>query len=77
MTGTITINKVTELAHNWGRLDNYQVTHLRRDGTQQTVQRDHQIARVPDAHPDGQEQQHTLDAPQTAPPLQEQRPHKG
>ena len=40
MTGTITINKVTELAHNWGRLDNYQVTHSKRDGSLQTVQRE-------------------------------------
>jgi nudix-type nucleoside diphosphatase (YffH/AdpP family) len=40
MTGTITINKVTELAHNWGRLDNYQITHSKRDGTLQTVQRE-------------------------------------
>lgn len=40
MTGTITINKVTELAHNWGRLDDYQVTHSRRDGSLQTVQRE-------------------------------------
>jgi nudix-type nucleoside diphosphatase (YffH/AdpP family) len=40
MSDTITINSVTELAHNWGRLDNYQVTHSRRDGTLQTVQRE-------------------------------------
>lgn len=40
MSRTITINKVTQLAHNWGRLDNYQITHSRRDGTLQTVQRE-------------------------------------
>jgi nudix-type nucleoside diphosphatase (YffH/AdpP family) len=40
MADSITINSVTELAHNWGRLDNYQVTHSRRDGTMQTVQRE-------------------------------------
>jgi nudix-type nucleoside diphosphatase (YffH/AdpP family) len=40
MTGTITINSITELAHNWGRLDNYQVTHSKRDGSLQTVQRE-------------------------------------
>lgn len=40
MSDTITINSVTELAHNWGRLDNYQITHSRRDGTLQTVHRE-------------------------------------
>lgn len=40
MADSITINSVTPLAHNWGRLDNYQVTHSRRDGTVQTVQRE-------------------------------------
>jgi nudix-type nucleoside diphosphatase (YffH/AdpP family) len=40
MPGPITIHSVTELAHNWGRLDNYQVTHSRRDGTTQTVERE-------------------------------------
>ena len=40
MSDSITINSVTELAHNWGRLDNYQVTHSRRDGTLQTVERE-------------------------------------
>ena len=40
MSGSITINSVTKLAHNWGRLDDYQITHSRRDGTLQTVQRE-------------------------------------
>lgn len=40
MTDKITINSVTKLAHNWGRLDTYAVTHARRDGSLQTVQRE-------------------------------------
>ena len=40
MSGSITINSVTKLAHNWGRFDDYQITHSRRDGTLQTVQRE-------------------------------------
>jgi nudix-type nucleoside diphosphatase (YffH/AdpP family) len=40
MADSITINSVTPLAHHWGRLDDYRVTHSRRDGTLQTVQRE-------------------------------------
>jgi len=40
MDHTIKIDSVTELARNWGRFDNYRVTHGRRDGTQQTVTRE-------------------------------------
>ena len=40
MSGSITINSVTKLAHNWGRFDDYQITHSKRDGTLQTVQRE-------------------------------------
>ena len=40
MDDTIKIDSLTELARNWGRLDNYTVTHGRRDGTQQTVNRE-------------------------------------
>src|SRR5690606_916002 len=40
LSGSITINSVTKLAHNWGRFDDYQITHSRRDGTLQTVQRE-------------------------------------
>lgn len=40
MTDKITIDSVTPLAHNWGRFDNYTVTHARRDGTSQTVKRE-------------------------------------
>ncbi|MHA6689125.1 NUDIX domain-containing protein [Devosia sp. A449] len=40
MTQDITINSVTPLAHDWGRLDRYDVTHARRDGSSQTVQRE-------------------------------------
>ena len=40
MDDTIKIDSVTELARNWGRFDNYRVTHGRRDGTQQTVNRE-------------------------------------
>lgn len=40
MADSITINSVTPLAHHWGRLDDYQITHSRRDGTLQTVQRE-------------------------------------
>lgn len=40
MQDTITINSVTPLAHDWGRLDRYEVTHGRRDGTSQTVNRE-------------------------------------
>jgi len=40
MTRTITIENVTALAKDWGRLDRYEVTHPRRDGTMQTVRRE-------------------------------------
>jgi nudix-type nucleoside diphosphatase (YffH/AdpP family) len=40
LSGSITINSVTKLAHNWGRFDDYQITHSKRDGTLQTVQRE-------------------------------------
>ena len=40
MTDKIRIESVTKLAHNWGRLDSYEVTHSRRDGGMQTVQRE-------------------------------------
>ena len=40
MSSTIKINSVTKLSHNWGRFDNYEVTHGRRDGGQQTVLRE-------------------------------------
>ncbi|MDB5612402.1 MAG: Nudix-type nucleoside diphosphatase, YffH/AdpP family [Devosia sp.] len=40
MDDTIKIESVTQLARNWGRFDNYTVTHGRKDGTQQTVTRE-------------------------------------
>ena len=40
MDHTIKIDSVTGLARNWGRFDNYTVTHGRKDGTQQTVSRE-------------------------------------
>ncbi|KQX38911.1 hypothetical protein ASD04_09705 [Devosia sp. Root436] len=40
MTEPVTILSVTPLAHGWGRLDRYEVDHIRRDGTRQTVQRE-------------------------------------
>nr|MBF0684388.1 NUDIX domain-containing protein [Pseudomonas sp.] len=40
MQDTITIDSITPLARDWGRLDRYQVTHARRDGTRQTVHRE-------------------------------------
>lgn len=40
MTDHIIIDGVTQLSRNWGRLDDYRITHLRRDGTPQTVQRE-------------------------------------
>jgi nudix-type nucleoside diphosphatase (YffH/AdpP family) len=36
----ITIESVSPLARDWGRLDRYEVTHPRRDGTSQTVRRE-------------------------------------
>lgn len=40
MSKTVKINSVTRLSHNWGRFDNYAVTHGRRDGGEQTVMRE-------------------------------------
>lgn len=40
MTDEIKIESVTKLAHNWGRFDDYHVSHARRDGTRQTVRRE-------------------------------------
>lgn len=40
MHDTITIDSITPLAKDWGRLDRYEVTHARRDGTRQTVMRE-------------------------------------
>lgn len=40
MDDTISIKSVTPLAKDWGRLDRYEVTHDRRDGTRQTVLRE-------------------------------------
>lgn len=40
MTDTIKIDSVTKLAHNWGRFDDYTITHARRDGSLQTVRRE-------------------------------------
>ena len=40
MTDKIRIESVTKLSHNWGRFDNYEVTHARRDGSMQTVRRE-------------------------------------
>ncbi|MCS6761576.1 MAG: NUDIX domain-containing protein [Candidatus Devosia symbiotica] len=40
MPRPVKINSVTRLSHNWGRFDNYDVTHARRDGGEQTVTRE-------------------------------------
>ena len=40
MTDPIRIDKVVSLARNWGRFDDYTVTHPRRDGTSQTIRRE-------------------------------------
>lgn len=40
MSNSVKINSVTKLSHNWGRFDNYEVTHGRRDGGEQTVLRE-------------------------------------
>lgn len=40
MTDKVTILSTTPLARDWGRLDRYEVNHLRRDGTRQTVLRE-------------------------------------
>lgn len=40
MTEPVIIRSSTLLARNWGRLDRYEVDHIRRDGTRQTVERE-------------------------------------
>lgn len=40
MTDPVTIVSTTPLAHDWGRLDRYEVEHARRDGTRQTMLRE-------------------------------------
>ena len=40
MTDPVIIKTVTPLARNWGRLDSYEVDHIRGDGTRQVVQRE-------------------------------------
>lgn len=40
MSNSVKINSVSKLSHNWGRFDNYSVTHGRRDGGEQTVVRE-------------------------------------
>lgn len=40
MTQPVIIRSVTPLARDWGRLDRYEVDHVRRDGTRQTVLRE-------------------------------------
>ena len=40
MDDSIKILDVTPLAKDWGRLDRYEVSHGRRDGTSQTVRRE-------------------------------------
>jgi nudix-type nucleoside diphosphatase (YffH/AdpP family) len=40
MANRIVIDSVTPLAHDWGRLDKYEVTHDRLDGGRQTVSRE-------------------------------------
>lgn len=40
MTHSVSIERITPLARDWGRLDRYEVTHSLRDGTSQTVRRE-------------------------------------
>jgi nudix-type nucleoside diphosphatase (YffH/AdpP family) len=40
MTEPVIIQSTTLLARDWGRLDRYEVDHIRRDGTRQTVTRE-------------------------------------
>ena len=40
MTDPVTILNATPLARDWGKLDRYEVDHVRRDGTRQTVLRE-------------------------------------
>jgi len=37
---TVKIQSITKLAHNWGRFDDYVVSHPRQDGTSQTIRRE-------------------------------------
>ncbi|WP_137150569.1 NUDIX domain-containing protein [Devosia sp. FKR38] len=40
MSKTVTIHSVTKLSHNWGRFDDYQVSHGTRDGGLLTITRE-------------------------------------
>jgi nudix-type nucleoside diphosphatase (YffH/AdpP family) len=40
MSDPVIIKSVTSLAQAWGRLDRYEVDHIRRDGSRQTVMRE-------------------------------------
>lgn len=40
MSDPVTIKNITPLARGWGRLDRYEVDHIRQDGTRQTVLRE-------------------------------------
>ena len=40
MSQSVTVKSITPLAHFWGRLDRYEVDHVRQDGTRQTVLRE-------------------------------------
>jgi nudix-type nucleoside diphosphatase (YffH/AdpP family) len=40
MSEPVTVKSVTPLARGWGRLDRYEVDHVRQDGTRQTVLRE-------------------------------------
>ena len=40
MSDTVKIQSITKLAHNWGRFDDYVVSHPRQDGTSQTIRRE-------------------------------------
>ena len=40
MSDTVKIQSTTKLAHNWGRFDDYVVSHRRTDGTSQTIRRE-------------------------------------
>jgi nudix-type nucleoside diphosphatase (YffH/AdpP family) len=40
LSDKVIIESVTKLSHNWGRFDDYHVSHARRDGSMQTVKRE-------------------------------------
>jgi len=40
VSDTVKIQSITKLAHNWGRFDDYVVSHPRQDGTSQTIRRE-------------------------------------